>query len=944
MALVPWREAAVPQQEVWAGTYEEARFAADMGQVLAGRADAEYQDGGQFYARTYLTEGMRRLIAQVTARVEGTGGEPVVQLKTSFGGGKTHSLLALYHLFSGADVRSWRGIPELLAELGRVEVPTAKVAVLVGTDLDATIRREDATHHGVEVGTLWGELAAQLGGAGGYAMVVDADRAGAAPGASTLADLLDRFGPAVILVDELVAYVRNLAAPSRPLPAGTFDANLTFIQNLTEAARKSRRSVLLASIPESRIELGSEHGREALARIELIFGRMEAVWQPVREVEAFEIVRRRLFADHIDEKARDATCRAFARLYAEGGADFPPEASQGAYFERLRDAFPIHPEIFDRLYRDWSAIEAFQRTRGVLRLMAGVIHELWVAQDRSPMILPGTLPLARTGVRNELTKYVGVEWNSVVDADVDGDGSAAAQLDRANPRFGQVAAAERLSRTVFLGTAPHTKAGGARGMEESRVRLGAMLPGESVSTFNDALVQLQARATYLYAGNGRYWFGPNPNIQQTMRERAARFDRDAVVLPEIVRRLGALARDRGDFAAVHAAPASADLPDEARARLVLLAPSASHAPKATNGAAVTAARELLEQRGSAPRLLKNTLVFMAPDRDLEEGLEQETRRYLAWRSIVEDKDILNLDQTGLRQASETRDTANATVDSRLAESYAWLLVPRQEPTGPIEFDITRLPGRDRPAVRASSALRQTDGLITRWSPQHLKLTLDRFIWPDRAAQPVLHYLVRALWTALASYPYLPRLLDQRVLEEAIREGVRSRDYFGYATGIAADGTYTGLAFGEPVSAVYVDDQAVLVKPEVARAQLEAGEAPIVVPEAGHAAVAEPTSDAGTATRTTWDTASTPAASGGPARAGMHRFHGSLELDPLRAGMQASTVASEIIAHLTALLDSKVKVRLDIEASSEAGFPDKTVRDVTENARTLKFRDSGFEEE
>ena len=229
--------------------------------------------------------------------------------------------------------------------------------------------------NGITVGTLWGDIAAQLGGQEGYAIVRAADEKGVAPGANDLVTIFNQFGPAVILIDELIAYVRNIYGVNG-LPSGSFDANMTFVQSLTEAVKRSERSQLVASIPESDIEIGGEGGQAALERIGHTFSRLEDVWRPVGAREGFEIVRRRLFSPVKDEAARDAVCRDFIQLYGENPSDFPTECREATYLDRLRQAYPIHPELFDRLYDDWSTLQRFQRTRGVLRLMASVIHQL----------------------------------------------------------------------------------------------------------------------------------------------------------------------------------------------------------------------------------------------------------------------------------------------------------------------------------------------------------------------------------------------------------------------------------------------------------------------------------------------------------------------------------------------------------------------------------------
>ncbi len=370
---------------------------------------------------------------------------------------------------------------------------------------------------------LWGEMAAQIGGVEGFALVESADAAGVAPGADTLVELLDEFGPCVILIDELVAYARNIYGAAG-LPAGSFDSNMTFVQSLTEAVKRSKRGLLVATIPESDIEIGGEAGRAVLDRIQHTFGRLEAVWKPVGALEGFEIVRRRLFSPIKDEAACDEVCRAFSRMYAEGGTDFPQECKEGAYLERLRAAYPIHPEVFDRLYGDWSTLERFQKTRGVLRLMAAAIHELWVQGDKSLLILPGSIPVDAQKVRDELTRYLPDGWNTVVDTDVDGDRSEPYRIDKENRRLGQVMAARRVARTIFLGSAPSVRDQRVRGIEDVRIRLGVVQPGESIAVFNDALARLLNRLTHLYSGNRRFWYDLPPNLRRTVEDRASRLE------------------------------------------------------------------------------------------------------------------------------------------------------------------------------------------------------------------------------------------------------------------------------------------------------------------------------------------------------------------------------------------------------------------------------------
>ncbi|NVM22696.1 MAG: ATP-binding protein, partial [Desulfobacterales bacterium] len=655
--LAPWKDVIAPHPDVASGRYVQAEFAADLAQVLDGRADPEYQDPVEFFNRTYMTAGISGLLRSALERLSGQGGEPVVQLKTSFGGGKTHSMLALYHLLSGnKQLLRLDPVRELLTEIGLDTTPKSACAVLVGTYLDPTRGRPKEALGGGEVRTLWGEMAFQLAGVNGYRLVDDADYRGVAPGGQTLNELFDMVGPCVILVDELVAYVRNIGR-SRGLPGGTFDSNMTFIQNLTEALKRAPNALLVAAIPESNIEVGGPEGLQVLQRVEKTFERISITWTPAEAYESFEIVRRRLFGYVQDEGAKETTCSAFARLYRNNPGDFPVECREVEYERRMQGSYPIHPEVFDRLYDDWSTMERFQRTRGVLRLMAAVIHQLWRTGDASPMIMAGSVPLYAPQVRDELLRYLNDQWTPVLD-EVDGQDSEAARIDSENQRFGQIQASRRLTRAIFLGSVPYKA---TRGIEDVRIRVGVVQPDEPISTYNDALSRLQQRLQFLYtSGQGRYWFDVQPNLTRTVADRSSRIS-DNEIFHHLEERLVGAIRSKGEFAGIHVCPENtADVPDEPAARLIVLSPRYSHKRVDNGSAALTQAMQILENRGNLPRRYRNMLIFTVADEDAVQFLIDETRRCLAWVSIQKDSVALNLDRAQERQVREAVEKGDRT--------------------------------------------------------------------------------------------------------------------------------------------------------------------------------------------------------------------------------------------------------------------------------------------
>jgi predicted AAA+ superfamily ATPase len=821
-----------------------------------------------------------------------------------------------------------------LKEAGTNRVLQARVAVLVGTALNPTKERRPPNLPGIAIRTLWGEIGAQLAEQSGdkklYEHVRDADRKGVPPGSDTLRELFDACGPCLILIDELVAYARKIYGVEG-LPAGTFDAVHTFIQELTEAVRASKNTVLVATIPESDIEIGGDAGQQTLARIEHTFGRLEAIWKPVGSEEGFEVVRRRLFLPLDDEPARDDVCRAFSTLYRDAGSEFPSECRETRYLERMKACYPIHPEVFDRLYNDWATLERFQRTRGVLRLMAAVIHDLWVRNDASLLIMPGSLGLDAITVREELTRYLPEGWTSVLESDVDGRNSGPLRIDSENPRFGQAMVGRRVTRTIFLGSAPHVAQQQVRGVEDVRVRLGVVQPGEQLSVFIDALSQLSERLTYLYRKDRRYWYDTRPNLRRTVDERAQQFLDDQVE-GEIERRVrDATRRERGDFKGVHLCPVSSgDVPDDQEVRLVVLRGFETHKSNDQQSAAIKAASDVLTNRGSGPRQNRNMLTFLAPDREVMEGLKHEVRRFLAWQSVVRDQATLNLDEHQRREAAEGEKDSDKAVQLRLSEAYRWLLIPTQHLTtggaGSLEWEIIHATGDgDSIVARASRRLRSSEHLVVKWSPALLKMELDRWFWKDDQGQ----VSVKKVWEALCAYCYLPRLRDETVFVEAIQDGVTSADYFAYATSISADGRYEGLKIGTRAPAIYVDAASVLVKPDIARAQLKA-ECPqpgAIRPEPGVGPVTPPI----------------PGAGREPDRPALpRRFFGTVELNPDRAGRDMGQITEEALQHLTVLPGSKVTVRVDIDATVPSGVAEDLQRVISENCQTLRFSSHGFE--
>jgi predicted AAA+ superfamily ATPase len=968
--LPPWREVITPQPDVASGTYQIAEFAADLGRVYKGEGSDEYRKPRDFFQRTFLTYGLRQLLGDALLRLSGKGGNPIVDLQTNFGGGKTHSLLALYHLFSGAPISDLVGLESLLQETNLTSPPTARRAVLVGYALAPGKAR--ATSDGCLIHTLWGELAWQLLGREGYELVAEADRYGVSPGSETLSELFRRAEPCLILIDEWVVFARQLYGISG-LPAGSFDANLSFAQALTQAAMASPRTLVVATIPSSDGETGGEGGREAATRLKNIFGRVETPWRPADAEEGFEIVRRRIFQPITDPAlftSRDAVARTFANLYQSQPQEFPDGCRDTAYEKRIRDAYPIHPELFDRLYSDWSSLEKFQRTRGVLRLMATVVHTLWQRNDTGPLILPSSIPIDDRSVQNELTRYLEDNWVPIIERDVDGSNSLPRRIDLNNAAspIGKAFASTRVARTIYLGSAPLAHSP-HRGLTEQQIKLGSVVPGESIATFGDALRRLSDQAYHLNLDGQRYWYSTQATVTRLANERASQYADEDIYLKLENWLKDNEAKTRGDFARVHVCPASTGdvLDDDRSARLVILKPEYAHGRGDQDSPAVREARNLLDNRDNTRRGYRNTLVFLAADRNRVEELKQGMRQYLAWESICADSVSLNLDPFQNKQAQTQRDSARKTVELRVPQTYHWLLVPEQidarQPAQFVQLTEVRLQPQAQAtplAPDASRKLRNEELLVTQYAGVLLRGDMDKIpLWRGN------HVSIKSLADFFASYPYLKRLKNTEVLLTAIADGLSNPAWqtstFAYADGYDSEKQrYLNLRTGQSIQ-VMLDSQSLLVKPEVALLQIaaDAEAADQARARARAAAAASYAEQAATSSPVLERSGSAfveppaatplfPEQSVVPTPLNVERlktrFHGTIKLDPRQPSKQMPTIAAEVLQHLTSLLDCKVEVTLEIHAENAAGFPEDIQRIIKENCATLKFeRETDFEE-
>ena len=937
--LRPWREVCEPHPDVLEARFSDAEFAANLALVDEGVGAEEYTDPAAFFRITYATEGLRRVLISTIARLAGRGGDPVIGLQTNFGGGKTHTMLALYHLGGAAEAgyrpEDLQGLRPLFDAAGVDTLGPVQRAVFVGTHKGAS----EAMHveGGREIRTPWGYLVWRLGGWKAVETIADSERAGTNPGSERLIPILREAAPCLILMDEVVAFARQL----RDLQ---YDAFHAFVQSLTEAAAAVPGAVVVGSLPESGTEVGDEQGHDALRRLEKIFGRVQSAWTPASGIETFEIVRRRLFQplDEAGERARDETIQAFRRLYRDNRADFPAEVREAAYEELMRRAYPLHPEVLRRFSGDWSVLEKFQRTRGILKIMANAVYALWSNQSRAALITPALLPFYDQKVRTALLEPLDRAYGAILQSEVDGDQSLPARIEAQRPRLLRARAATLAARAVFFATAPHV--GAARGgMTGTELRLACAQPGDQIAIFGEALQELASRSAHLYRDEDRFWFSPQPTLRKLAADRARDVSEEQADA-RIVEVLREEQRGRAGFARVHAVPDNpTDVEDRRTTALVILPPSATHEANgdtATPGVAY--ARETMERRGAGQRQYRNALLFVAPDASKIDAARENARRERAWRSIVDDVDLrqqLTQAQTSEaeREARRSRDALQQSVRS------AWVQVlhpgPPDETTGDggvgagYVMRCTRLVNRGgtKSVTQIVWDKVSTDGtLFDQIGPENLARSLEP-IWPsDRN-----HLAIATIRDWVASYVYMPRLRDEATLDGAVQRLVEDMA-FDYAFASAFDeetGTYTNVVDGSLVLPDRFDEGLLVRRSAIARAK--PAKTDEVIDRDGTVLVIPPS-------RELDDRKKPPSEPPRP-----KRFFANVDVDAERAGLEVARIMDGLLVELTRGAGSTVRISVEIQGrAQEAGYPADVVETVKANARDLKLDENawGFESE
>lgn len=774
-----WWHGATPHSNIRDGKVNEALFEAKLGEAIQDRGPDEYRLAELFFQKTFFTAGLRSLLTDILHTLsDRRSANVIVNLKTSFGGGKTHTELAVYHLFAHpAESMRVPQVRELVHDAGLDVPPLCRIAVLPGTNLSPTGRMTD---DGLTILTLWGEMAYRLGGAETFAMLADEDARLVSPGEDKLRQVLASVGPSLILLDETLHYVdkaSNIAAGNEDLAKQT----VAFLRELTAVIDSVGDSMLIVSLTASRTDQLSNDATEWLERMEHHINRLAHACTPIEGTEIHEVVRRRLF-DAVDENVAVATADRYHRLY-KNLADLPGQYTQTAYRDLIRRSYPFHPELITVIYERWGSKPTFQLTRSTLRFLALVLQDLWQRRETAApdLIQMGHVSAANSTIRAMIRDIAGdAQWESVIGSDIAAPAvsakvspSKAEEID--DERHDGLGLAQALATTILL-----YSLGGGEHPEATRheIRLACARHGVEEATWDDLLDKFRRRLFYLYYDEAKYQFRKEPNVTSLHHTYRVNISGSS----EIDAYVNKTMRDKAlgsdsvsqSFAHVVYLPAGDLMRDDDSLKLVVLGfehPLVDGQPPEDTRQVMM---KVLEYHGQVLRQHRNTLVFCAPDKALVARARELAADYLSWRKIQHNP--ADWDRIGGQQAL-VKDQMNETEGAALqaiTNAYNYALVPSAAEGGarltlePVPLG-TYGPGKYvTPMVWESltDKIAHSQWLLKELTPETFLERYDREAWP-KSEKTVT---TAQLWNRFTTQVGLPILVREQVLLDMLRQG------------------------------------------------------------------------------------------------------------------------------------------------------------------------------
>lgn len=806
MALKPWYKVVTPREDLREGKpLDASEFAVHLEQVRDGRAPGDYQNPERFFERTYMTQNLTGLAAEVIRRLSGekTETSAVFNMATQFGGGKTHALTLLYHLAEhGPKADQWHGVRRILEKSGISSVPNASSAVFVGTEFDSISGRGGKDGTPLRK-TPWGEIAYQLGGKEALDIVAEHEKQMTAPAGEIIHNFLPKDKSCLILMDEVMNYV------SRSRKMGMATQMYNFLQNLSEESRGQDNVVLVVSIPGSELEMSAEVQSD-YERFKKLLDRLGKAVIMSAEAETSEIIRRRLFEWYgLPDDAKKTVAE-----YADWVIDHRQQLPNWFPIDNARESFsatyPFHPMAISVFERKWQALPRFQQTRGILRLLA-----LWVSKGyqegykgahQDPLIGLGTAPLDDPLFRAAVFEQLGESrLEGAVTTDICGKKDAhAVRLDKeAVSTIKKARLHTKVASAIFF----ESNGGQARGEATvPEIRLAVAEPNIDVGNVETAIESLTDACYFLTVERNRYQFSFKENLNKRFADRRASIQSPKIeewIRSEVQKVFTSeIGVDRIFFP-----EKSNQIPDRPALTFVILAPDQSMHEEAKT---LSLVESMTKEHGTSSRTFKNALIWCVPE--TPEGLKDDARKFLAWEDINDEKDDIRLDDAQMRQLTENLKKAKRDLKESVWRTYRNIMLLTKDNTiRVVDLGLVHSSAADSIIDLVLSTLRKEDEVTEYIQPRKLLKN-----WPPAFTE----WSTKAVRDAIYASPQFSRLLNPESVKETIARGVDSK-LFAYVCK-STDGAYDPFLFGGGLSAeeVEISEDVFIITGEEAKKHIE----------------------------------------------------------------------------------------------------------------------------
>ncbi len=755
------------------GHVDEGLFAATLGGVFAGSARDEYLQPERFLSQTYFTENLTLMLGDVLSRMNGGAGAAVTEVQTPFGGGKTHALLTLYHIINSPAVA--QSIDSVSVAMGDLRVPDrSQVLVFDGQEVgaDTPVNKEDLA----SVSTLWGELAHQ---AGCWSLVQESDGRGTAPGNELFRQVLEAASPCLILLDELVSYLVKLRFSNTRRTQNLYRQTVQFLQETLQLAGNVDGVCILISLPKSKREYGGldpatlQHELTVLDELQPRADRVVSKRTPVNDEEIYSLTRRRLF-QHVDQEAAQRVAREYRAVYERTPASYDAAVTSPDYLARMEDAYPLHPELLDVIYKKWSTASDFPRTRATLQLLASVVADQWRHRREAHMIQPAHVDLERERIRTRIVSAAGSAggYDAVVAADIiGGDGHA----NREDARRGGDYESLHVSRGVATTLLMHSFGGLERsGATSQELRLGTVAPNLGPEYVSEVLTSLDETLWYVHKEGDRLRFQTKPNIYRMIAQNASGQPSSTVderLRAEVESVVGA----QPGFRSLAWAATDDQIPDNPDPTIAVLSPrftvGSPLGDASPNGS--DRVEQLWDRVGGGLRQWRNALVLVAPDQELWDRARDAVREVLAYDQVL-GSNLENLSELERKDLASRAKDKNDSLATSVVTAFRWVYFPDASGLAHASLAVPAT-AKDKIAQRVVERLSSQDygdpKVLSGMGAIYFNAKVASRLWRDESEPLDLSHALRRFpeWT------FLPILPDRETtLRNCIREGVASK--------------------------------------------------------------------------------------------------------------------------------------------------------------------------